>query len=85
MTKPAAPLKPAYGAPCNGCGACCRAVPCRMARDLVGAFDAPCPALEHDGARYWAAAMAAQAAAGRRGAARGGLRCQPENHSSTAA
>lgn len=52
MTKPAPP-KPTYGAPCNGCGACCRAVPCRMARDLVGAFDAPCPALEHDGARYW--------------------------------
>lgn len=49
----AAPPKPAFGAPCNGCGACCRAVPCLIARDLLGAFDAPCPALEFDAGRYW--------------------------------
>lgn len=50
--RPAAP-KPRFGDPCNGCGVCCIAVPCVLARDLVGAVEGPCPALEHDGARYW--------------------------------
>lgn len=45
--------KPAYGDPCNGCGLCCIAVPCVLARDFCGAFEGPCPALELDDGRYW--------------------------------
>jgi hypothetical protein len=47
------PMKPAFGAPCNGCGICCKAVPCPIARDLLAAFEGPCPALELDEGRYW--------------------------------
>lgn len=45
--------KPAYGTPCNGCGACCIAIPCVLARDMIGAVEGPCPALERDADRYW--------------------------------
>jgi hypothetical protein len=45
--------KPDYGAPCNGCGLCCKAVPCPIAKDMLGAQSGPCPALEHDAGRYW--------------------------------
>lgn len=50
--KPAS-AKPDFGSPCNGCGVCCIAVPCPLARDLCGAFEGPCPALEFDAGRYW--------------------------------
>jgi hypothetical protein len=45
--------KPQFGQSCNGCGLCCRIVPCVIARDLLKAFEGPCPALEHDQGRYW--------------------------------
>ncbi|MPM20176.1 hypothetical protein SDC9_66605 [bioreactor metagenome] len=48
-----APEKPRHGQPCNGCGVCCKAIPCILARDLIGAVEGPCPALEHDEGRYW--------------------------------
>jgi hypothetical protein len=44
--------KPALGAPCNGCGACCLAETCSIGADLLG-LDGPCPALEQDAGRYW--------------------------------
>ena len=40
-----APSKPATGATCNGCGACCAAEPCPISRLLLGHRDGPCPAL----------------------------------------
>lgn len=30
LIEPAAPAKPALGAPCNGCGVCCLAEPCPL-------------------------------------------------------
>ena len=50
-----APPKPAFGAPCNGCGFCCAAEPCGVARQFVpGAIDgAPCPAMEFEHDRFW--------------------------------
>lgn len=49
------PTKPAFNAPCNGCGLCCVATACGLAIDLVpGAeFGRPCPALEWEGGRSW--------------------------------
>lgn len=44
--------KPTYGSACNGCGFCCLAEPCQIATALMG-WVGPCPALEHDGGRYW--------------------------------
>ena len=39
--------KPAYGAPCNRCGHCCKAGPCGPGLRLFGGpADQPCPALE---------------------------------------
>lgn len=37
--------KPAHGAPCNGCGYCCRTVVCPLGERVVGAAT-PCAALE---------------------------------------
>ena len=41
---PAAPAKPAEGAPCNGCGVCCTAAPCPLgviaSRRVTGACSA---------------------------------------------
>lgn len=50
-----APEKPAFGSPCNGCGFCCAAEPCGVARQFVpGATDgAPCPAMEFEHGRFW--------------------------------
>ena len=48
-----APEKPKMGDPCNGCGVCCIAIPCQLARDFAGAFEGPCPVLEHEDGRYW--------------------------------
>jgi hypothetical protein len=47
--------KPAYGAPCNGCGVCCRAAVCAFGMPVLrpGRSDnaGPCPALEQEGGR----------------------------------
>lgn len=50
-----APEKPAFGSPCNGCGFCCAAEPCGVARQFVpGAIEgAPCPAMEFEHGRFW--------------------------------
>ena len=42
----AAPPKPAPGAPCNGCGVCCAALPCPLSRLLLGHRHGACPALQ---------------------------------------
>lgn len=46
----AAPPKPTFGAPCNGCGACCAAEPCPLSRLLLGHREGACPALAWEGA-----------------------------------
>ena len=43
---PAAPPKPALGAPCNGCGVCCAAQPCPVSQLLLGHRTGACPALQ---------------------------------------
>ncbi|WP_238193577.1 hypothetical protein [Methylobacterium frigidaeris] len=50
-----APPKPDFGSACNGCGFCCAAEPCGVARQFVpGAMDgAPCPAMEFEHGRFW--------------------------------
>ncbi len=40
-----APTKPAFGAPCNGCGVCCAAETCPWAVLLFRQRRGPCPAL----------------------------------------
>ncbi|MBV1775668.1 hypothetical protein KSF73_08045 [Burkholderiaceae bacterium DAT-1] len=47
-----APLKPAFGAPCNGCGVCCAAEPCPVAMRRFKVRTGPCPALIWDASRY---------------------------------
>ena len=49
-----APSKPAAGQPCNGCGVCCTAEPCPVARVVFRCRSGPCPALAwfDDGRRY---------------------------------
>ena len=47
---PAAPPKPAPGAPCNGCGVCCAARPCPVSRLLLGHRTGACPALQWNAA-----------------------------------
>jgi hypothetical protein len=54
----AAPPKPAFGAPCNGCGACCAAEPCPVSRFLLGHRNGPCPALTwRDGEKHYRCGM----------------------------
>lgn len=48
----AAPEKPAFGAPCTGCGVCCALFPCPLSRFLLRHRDGACPALVWEGARY---------------------------------
>lgn len=48
-----APEKPKWGEPCNGCGFCCAAEPCDIAREFIGATKGPCPAMEFDAGRFW--------------------------------
>jgi hypothetical protein len=48
-----APEKPREGEPCNGCGFCCAAETCKVARSLLNAYEAPCPAMEFDAGRFW--------------------------------
>lgn len=47
------PPKALKGEKCNGCGLCCAAWPCILAREFVGATSGPCPALEFEGGRFW--------------------------------
>jgi len=44
----AAPDKPPYGAPCNGCGVCCALTPCPVGRIRFLKMRGPCPALRWD-------------------------------------
>ncbi|HET7776644.1 MAG TPA: hypothetical protein VFK74_09765 [Azospira sp.] len=44
-----APPKPAPGRPCNGCGVCCAAETCPLARLRFLQRRGPCPALEWAG------------------------------------
>jgi hypothetical protein len=48
----AAPPKPALGAPCNGCGVCCAALPCPVSRVLLGHRHGACPALQWRAAEH---------------------------------
>jgi hypothetical protein len=72
---PAAPRKPAEGAPCNGCGVCCTVQPCPLGMVLSGRRTGACAALQWDGtvALYRCGAltqphMVVAQALGRRGA-----------------
>ncbi|PHV12836.1 hypothetical protein CSQ89_03780 [Chitinimonas sp. BJB300] len=49
-----APGKPVWGQPCNGCGVCCAAEPCPVARRVFGVQSGACPALawQPDQSRY---------------------------------
>jgi hypothetical protein len=51
---PLAPVKPVYGARCNGCGVCCAAEPCPVAFVLLFQFRGRCRALlwQEDARRY---------------------------------
>ncbi|WP_244013351.1 hypothetical protein [Methylobacterium sp. J-068] len=48
------PLKPVYGTPCNGCGFCCAAEPCGIARQFIPDHpeEGPCRAMEFEGGRF---------------------------------
>ncbi|MBU6257556.1 MAG: hypothetical protein KGL18_12265 [Burkholderiales bacterium] len=54
MLHPAAPTKPAEGAPCNGCGLCCAAAPCPLGMFASRRRHGRCAALTWDesGARH---------------------------------
>ncbi len=41
-----APIKPALGLACNGCGVCCAASPCPVARVFLWRWRGACSALE---------------------------------------
>lgn len=44
---PITPIKPEFGAPCNGCGFCCEQEPCKLAIEhLDHSREGPCRALE---------------------------------------
>jgi Fe-S-cluster-containing hydrogenase component 2 len=57
-----APLKPAPGERCNGCGVCCLAEPCPLGVLLTGRRRGACRALHWDdaGARYRCGAFGAR-------------------------
>lgn len=46
--EPDAPAKPAFGAPCNGCGVCCLAQPCPLGMVLSARRHGACAALRWD-------------------------------------
>lgn len=58
-----APPKPEVGAACNGCGVCCAAATCPVARLFLRQRQAPCRALQWDAAaqRYHCGMMLAPA------------------------
>ncbi|KIM00629.1 Ferredoxin [Paramagnetospirillum magnetotacticum MS-1] len=47
-----APPKPAYDAPCNGCGLCCAVETCPLGLVLFRRRQGPCPALVWQDGRY---------------------------------
>jgi hypothetical protein len=49
--QPRAPAKPAWGAPCNGCGLCCLVEPCPLGMLLSRKRHGPCDALRWDEAQ----------------------------------
>jgi hypothetical protein len=59
--------KPRYGAPCNGCGLCCKLELCHVAEVALGSAGAeqtlPCPMLIEDEGRYRCGMIAAEAMA----------------------
>ncbi|PIF27397.1 hypothetical protein CLU88_2289 [Acidovorax sp. 56] len=57
---PAAPPKPAEGAPCNGCGLCCLAEPCPLGVLVSRRRHGACVALRWSDAdqRYWCGMVA---------------------------
>lgn len=57
---PAAPAKPAEGAPCNGCGLCCLAEPCPLGMLVSRRRKGACTALRWSDAdqRYWCGMVA---------------------------
>lgn len=55
-----APPKPAFGAPCNGCGVCCLAEPCPLGVLLSRRTTGACEALRWQGGRYACGALTAQ-------------------------
>jgi hypothetical protein len=48
---PEAPVKPAFGAPCNGCGVCCLAEPCPVGMVVSRRRRGACVALRWDAAQ----------------------------------
>jgi hypothetical protein len=63
--RPALIDKPAYLAPCNGCGKCCQAELCPVAEMAFGRSEpAPCPALLFDAGRFWCGMVLTEKAAG---------------------
>lgn len=44
MSVPVTTTKPPYGAPCNGCGQCCREQLCPLGARMFGTWNGPCPA-----------------------------------------
>jgi len=63
--QPAAPPKPAHGAPCNGCGLCCLAGPCPLGMLLSRRRTGACAALRWspEAQRYLCGAVAVPAGA----------------------
>ncbi|MFY3386494.1 hypothetical protein [Paracidovorax sp. MALMAid1276] len=57
---PAAPPKPATGAPCNGCGLCCLAEPCPLGVLVSRKRTGACKALRYSETeqRYWCGMVA---------------------------
>lgn len=45
--------KPAFGAPCNGCGHCCKTEACNLSVKYLHSTAAPCIALEQEDGRYY--------------------------------
>lgn len=45
QSEPGAPIKPVWGAPCNGCGVCCLVEPCPLGVVLSGRRSGSCSAL----------------------------------------
>lgn len=66
------PMKPPYGSPCNGCGACCRAQICGIGLIAMGVKDCfdgdfvpgPCQFMRHDGEKFRCAVVEAEIVAG---------------------
>ena len=65
---PAAPPKPALGAPCNGCGQCCLVEPCPLGMVVSGKRSGACSALRwSDAAGRYVCGLVADPAGGNAG------------------